>query len=125
MVRRARGVNYTFKQCEVTMSKWVTGMFASRTAAERAVDSILRAGYSSEDVSILMTDATRRSHFPMGPTQVSNASERGRKATEGAGVGGAVGGAVGAVAAAIAAIGTTVVIPGLGLVVAGPIAAAL
>jgi uncharacterized protein YjbJ (UPF0337 family) len=49
----------------------------------------------------------------------------GDKALEGAGAGSAIGGTVGAVLAAIAAIGTSIVIPGLGLVVAGPIAAAL
>ncbi len=43
----------------------------------------------------------------------------------GAGIGGAVGGAVGAVLAAIVAVGTSLIIPGLNLVIAGPIAAAL
>ena len=107
------------------MSKWVTGLFASRTASERAVAAALRAGYKPEDVSILMTDATRRAHFATGPTTVPSTPDKSHKVAEGAGVGGAVGGAVGAVAAAIAAIGTSLVIPGLGLVVAGPIAAAL
>jgi hypothetical protein len=107
------------------MSKWVTGLFSSLTAAERAVDAILRAGYKREDVSMMMTDTARRTHFASGPTEVPTADEKGHKVAEGAGVGGAVGGAVGAVAAAIAAIGTSLVIPGLGLIVAGPIAAAL
>ena len=44
---------------------------------------------------------------------------------EGLGVGAAVGGGVGATLAAIFAVGSNVVVPGLGLVVAGPIAAAL
>ena len=44
---------------------------------------------------------------------------------EGAGAGSAIGGTAGAVIGAIAAIGTAVAIPGLGLVVAGPIAAGL
>ncbi len=44
---------------------------------------------------------------------------------EGAGVGGAIGTTTGAIAGAIAAIGTTLVLPGLGLVIAGPIAAGL
>jgi hypothetical protein len=47
------------------------------------------------------------------------------QAAAGAGIGGAIGTAVGAVLAAIAALGTTLVIPGLGLLVAGPLAAAL
>ena len=44
---------------------------------------------------------------------------------EGAGVGSAIGGTLGAIVGGIAAIGTSVLIPGLGLVIAGPLAAAL
>jgi len=40
-------------------------------------------------------------------------------------VGAGIGGALGAIAAAVAAIGTSIAIPGLGIVVAGPLAAAL
>jgi hypothetical protein len=49
----------------------------------------------------------------------------GNAAAEGAAIGGAVGTAVGATLAAVAAVGTSLVVPGLGLVIAGPIAAAL
>ncbi|HET7281775.1 MAG TPA: hypothetical protein VFI67_05590, partial [Sphingomicrobium sp.] len=38
--------------------------------------------------------------------------------------GGAIGGTFGAIAAAVAAVGTSIAIPGLGLVIAGPLAAA-
>ena len=41
------------------------------------------------------------------------------------GVGAALGGTLGAIIGAIAAIGTSILLPGLGLVVAGPLAAAL
>jgi hypothetical protein len=47
------------------------------------------------------------------------------KTLEDAGKGAAIGGTLGAIIAGIAAIGTSVVLPGLGLVVAGPLAAAL
>ena len=43
---------------------------------------------------------------------------------DGLGIGGAVGGAVGAAVAAIVAVGTTLFLPGINLVIAGPIAAA-
>ena len=36
-----------------------------------------------------------------------------------------IGGTLGAIAAAIAAVGTTIALPGLGLVIAGPLAAAI
>ena len=71
-----------------------------------------------------MSDATRKRYFA-GETTANATTELGNKAAKGAGVGGAIGGTIGAIAAAVAAVGTSLVIPGLGLVVAGPLAAAL
>jgi hypothetical protein len=98
-------------------AKLITGLFKSRVAAEAAVDALIKRGYTRDDISVLMSDATRNKEF---------AVETRTHAADGAGIGGAVGGAVGAVLAAIAAVGTTIVVPPLGgLVIAGPIAAAL
>src|SRR3989440_12650635 len=94
----------------------VTGLFKSRTAAEAAVDALLKRGYTRDEISVLMSDATRSKEF---------AVQTRTHAADGAGIGGAVGGTIGAVLAAIVAVGTSIAIPGLGLVVAGPIAAAL
>ncbi|HEX8845006.1 MAG TPA: quinol:electron acceptor oxidoreductase subunit ActD [Pyrinomonadaceae bacterium] len=94
----------------------VTGLFKTRTAAEAAVDALMKRGYTRDEISVLMSDATRSKEF---------AVETRSHAADGAGIGGAVGGTIGAVLAAIAATGASVVIPGIGLVVAGPIAAAL
>jgi hypothetical protein len=99
------------------MSKnFVTGFFKTRAAAEAAVDAIIKRGYARDDISVLMSDATRNKEF---------AVQTKSHAADGLGIGGAIGGTVGAVLAAIVAVGTSVAIPGLGLVVAGPIAAAL
>jgi hypothetical protein len=97
-------------------AKLVTGLFKTRVAAEAAVDAIIKRGYTRDDISVLMSDATKNKEF---------AVETGTRAADGAGIGGAVGGAIGATLAAIAAVGTTIALPGLGLVIAGPIAAAL
>lgn len=97
----------------------LTGLFRSREDAELAYSALARRGYTREDVNLMMSDEARRRHFVVADTPL------GDQALEGAGVGSAIGGTVGAVVAAIAAIGTSVVLPGLGLVVAGPIAAAL
>src|SRR5215216_5134815 len=94
----------------------VTGLFKTRTAAEAAVDALTKRGYTRDEISVLMSDATRSKEF---------AVETRSHAADGAGIGGAVGGTIGAVLAAIVAVGTSIAIPGLGLVVAGPIAAAL
>jgi hypothetical protein len=98
----------------------VTGLFRDRESAERAYGSVTTRGYSNDDVNLLMSDKTRDTHFVDGKE-----TELGNKALEGAGTGAAIGGTVGATLAAIAAIGTTLALPGLGLLVAGPIAAGL
>ncbi|MGA9998224.1 MAG: hypothetical protein WBP93_22620, partial [Pyrinomonadaceae bacterium] len=92
-----------------------------RDSAERAYGSLRTRGYKDEDVNLLMSDETRKKHF----TDDGRETELGNKALEGAGTGAAIGGTVGATLAAIAAIGTTLALPGLGLLVAGPLAAAL
>ena len=96
--------------------KLITGLFKNRVAAEAAVDAIMKRGYTRDDISILMSDATRSKEFAL---------QARTHAADGAGVGGALGGVVGAVLAAIVAVGSTIVLPGLNLVIAGPIAAAL
>ena len=100
----------------------VTGLFKDRDSAERAYRSVSDRGYNTSDINLAMSDETRKRHFS---DTAGRSTELGNKAAEGAGVGGAIGGTVGAIAAAIAAVGTSLVIPGLGLVIAGPAAAAL
>ncbi len=97
-------------------SQLVTGLFKSKVAAEAAVDAIMKRGFTRDDISVLMSDATRSKEFAL---------QTRTHAADGLGIGGAVGGAVGAVIAAIAAVGTTLFLPGINLVIAGPIAAAL
>ena len=100
----------------------VTGLFRDRDSAERAYQSVSDRGYTREDVNLAMSDETRKRHF--GDTDGPQ-TELGTKAAGGAGIGGAIGGSLGAIAAAIAAVGTTIALPGLGLVIAGPLAAAI
>ena len=105
-----------------TESTMVTGLFRDRESAERAYQSLSDRGYSRDEINLLMSDETRNKYFS---DKSSSQTELGTKAAEGAGVGGAIGGTIGAIAAAIAAVGTSIAIPGLGLVVSGPIVAAL
>lgn len=98
----------------------LTGMFRDRESAEKAYNSAISRGYTNDDVNVMMSDQTRDSWF-----SGDDATGLGSKAMEGAGTGSAIGGTLGAIIAGIAAIGTSVLIPGLGLVVAGPLAAAL
>ena len=100
-------------------NKIVTGLFRDRESAEGAYRSLSERGYEKDDVNLLMSEDTRKKYFD------DKDSELGTKAWEGAGKGAAIGGGVGATLAAIAAIGTTLALPGLGLLIAGPIAAGL
>lgn len=106
-----------------TSRRSVHGLFNDRESAENAYRSLTDRGYTKDDVNVLMTDDTRKRYF--ADDDNSEVAEAGSKALEGMGVGSAVGGTLGAIIGAVAAIGTNVLIPGLGLVVAGPVAAAL
>ncbi|MCA1558445.1 MAG: hypothetical protein LC731_07900 [Acidobacteria bacterium] len=100
--------------------RMMTGLFRDRESAEKAYGSLTSRGYKEDDINVLMSDDTRKKHFVD-----QRETELGNKALEGAGTGAAIGGTVGATLAALAAIGTSIALPGLGLIVAGPLAAAL
>lgn len=100
----------------MTKPKLVTGLFTNRVAAESGVDAIIKRGYLRDDISVLMSDSTRTKEFALQTRS---------HAADGAGIGGALGGAVGATLAAIVAVGSSLIIPGINLIIAGPIAAAL
>lgn len=105
-------------------SGMVTGLFYDRDSAERAYQAMSDRGYDTNDLNLVMSEETRRKHFADDKTS-GVTTELGSKAAEGAGVGGAIGGTLGAALAAITAAGTSIALPGLGLVIAGPLAAAI
>ena len=98
----------------------MTGLFTDKESSESAYKSLRDRGYSDDDINVIMSDETRKKYYANDAD-----SELGTKAAEGTGVGGAIGGTLGAIIGGVAAIGTNLVLPGLGLVVWGPLAAAL
>lgn len=100
----------------------MTGMFNDRESTEGAYQSLRDRGYTDDEINVLMSDDTRKRYYG---DDYTGDSELGTKAAEGTAVGGAIGGTLGAIIGGIAAIGTNVLLPGLGLVVWGPIAAGL
>jgi len=110
--------SYDYKEGSTT-----SGVFRDRSSAEKAYQSLHERGYHKDDVHLMMSDDTRKTHF--NDEYDAERTELGDKAMEGAGVGSAIGGTAGAIIGAIAAIGTSVALPGLGLIIAGPLAAAL
>jgi uncharacterized protein YjbJ (UPF0337 family) len=108
----------------VTPSGYVTGLYSTPESASRAYEGLTtKHGYRADDINVVMSEDTRRRHF--GDATPGTELSHGTKAAEGLGKGAAIGGGIGAALAAVFAVGSSVVIPGLGLVVAGPIAAAL
>jgi hypothetical protein len=97
------------------MSVFVTSIFHDRARAENAIDALIRAGFRREDLSLLMSSDTRNQHFGV---------VTGSKASEGAAAGAAAGGAIGALVLGLAAVGS-IAVPGIGLLAAGPLVAAL
>ena len=102
----------------------VTGLYNTPEHASRAYQDLTgRHGYKPNDVSVLMSDETRKRHF--GDVKPGAEFKTGSKAAEGAGIGGATGLGVGAALGALLAAATSIAIPGVGLIVAGPIAGAI
>src|SRR5438445_10656484 len=101
-------------------SGMLTGLFTDKESSEGAYRSLRERGYSDRDINVIMSEDTRKKYYA-----VDIDPELGTKAAEGTGVGGLIGGTLGAVVAGVAAAGTNLVLPGLGLIVWGPLAAAL
>src|ERR1700756_1718119 len=94
----------------------VFGIYKNSMAAERAVDRLLAAGFSNNDISVLLPDNESSKQF---------AHEKNTKAPEGTTTGATAGGVVGGTRGVLAGIGT-LAIPGLGpFIAAGPIMAGL
>lgn len=96
-------------------------MFRDRESTEKAYNNLKERGYTKDDINLFMSEDTRKEHFSGDVKE----TEIGTQAAESAGKGSAIGGSVGAIAGIVAALGTSLVIPGLGIVIAGPIAAGL
>jgi hypothetical protein len=100
----------------------LTAVFRNHNDAQQVFDWLVQRGYQSREVNFLVSEQTRKAYFRDGDEGPVKA---GTHMAEGMAVGGAVGTAVGATVAAILAAGTALAIPGLGMIIAGPIVAAL
>jgi hypothetical protein len=115
-------------------SRFVAASFSDVDDAIEASRALEARGYNRDQISVFMSSDTRHGYIETHP-HIKDADrntvtvdhvqlDKDRKTLEGAGAGGLVGGALGAVGAAVAAVGTAMVIPPLGLAVAGPVVAA-
>lgn len=102
-------------------SKMVTGLFRDSASIERAYEVVSQRGYGTADINVVMSDDTRRRYFA-DERQIN--TDLGRKVEEGGELGGPIGGTIGTLIPALIAVGV-VALPGLGLILAGPVAVAL
>lgn len=98
----------------------LTGVFRNRQDAEEAYNDLVKHGYHKDDITLIMSEETRHDFY-----DENDNAETGNKALEGTGAGASIGGVLGAAAGIIAAVGTSIVVPGLGIAIAGPIAGGL
>ena len=95
----------------------VFGIYSSRIAVENATDSLVKVGFPTSDISVLLPESLGGSK-EMG-------TEKATKAPEGAAVGVTTGGVIGGTLGLLAGVGL-LAIPGLGpFIAAGPIMAGL
>jgi hypothetical protein len=95
----------------------VFGIYASRIAVENAADSLVRSGFLTSDISVLLPESLG------GPKDMG--TEKATKAPEGTAAGVAAGGVIGGTLGLLAGVGL-LAIPGLGpFIAAGPIMAGL
>lgn len=100
----------------------ISAVFQDRYDAIEAHSFVKSLGYSDSEINILMSDSTRKKF----DEEKDPRHPAGTHVLEGVATGGMIGTAIGATAAAIAALGTAaILVPGLGIFIAGPIIAAL
>lgn len=94
----------------------VFGIYSSGDHAERAVDTLLNAGFTNQDISVLLADTRSTRDF---------AHTKETKAPEGTATGATTGGVIGGALGVLVGVGA-LAIPGLGpFIAAGPIMAGL
>jgi hypothetical protein len=99
----------------VTEYEQISGLFEDQYTVELLLDDLRNRGLANEDISVLMSESTGNRYFTM---------KEENKMPEGAAVGGLSGGLIGAAIGSLTLVGT-VLLPGSGFLVAGPLVGAL
>lgn len=93
----------------------ISGVFRSYTDFANLIEALNMRGYREDDLSVLMSENTHHQYF---------APQENTKAPEGATVGTLSGGILGALIGGLTLVGN-IIVPGAGLLVAGPLVGAL
>ncbi len=96
--------------------RFLTEVFDDKKTAQKAYEDAIESGFTPSEINVLLSDNARKTFYE---------KTEGDKSMEGLAIGGALGGAIVGTLAAIIAVGMTFTIPGLGLIISGPLAAGL
>ena len=104
-----------------TKLRVLTGVFGKKEDLENAYGILIEKGYPKNEISLIMSNNTRDTHFE---SKKSGTDIEGI-AIKDIGTSSAVGGTIGVVTGVAIALGAGLLVPGVGLLIAGPIAAGL
>lgn len=99
----------------ITEYEQISGIFKNSVEVESLLADLYRCNLSKDDISVLMSEDTHHKYFAM---------KTNNKMSEGTTVGGLSGGLLGAIVGGLTMVGT-VLIPGVGLLAAGPLVGAI
>ncbi len=91
-------------------------IFPNKEAAERAFNIAVELGYKPDDINVVMSKDSRHQYYP-------DQSEAEIEPAKGLASGGILGGTIGSTIGALIALGTNFALPGLGLIMVGPLVA--
>jgi hypothetical protein len=120
MATNSQGSDMRANMTPGSSSGMLSGTFRDRESAEGAYNAMLSRGYNKDDINVMMSPETRKKYFE----HTDHDTELGNKSAEGGATGAAIGGVTGVIVGVLAAAGT-LAIPGLGIVLAGPLVAGL
>ena len=100
----------------------ISALFNDYHKAEDAIEEAIELGYSEKEINIVMSDETKKK-YALHEDKIEG--EPSDMTVRGAGVGGSVGVTTGALIGALIAVGSIFALPGVGLLISGPLAIAL
>ncbi len=103
---------------ERNFNNFTIEIFDNKEAAEQAFMEAIKLGYKPEEISVLMSEDSRKKYYHLELKSDSDESPKGLA------VGAVLGGAIGGTISALIALGTNLAFPGLGIIIAGPLAGA-
>lgn len=100
---------------ETEPRRMLAGMFTDPENIEKAYHTLLEKGYTQDEIDLMMLDVTREKHFP------EQEKERFVHPDKKENVGIVAGSTIGAILGMMASVGASMAIPGIGMLVAGPV----